>query len=258
MLLTTATALLLVLGTGAAQSTGGKRGKPATKTRPTAADPALRPRTGEVLDFTVHFSKLTNVANIRLGVNGKRDFYGRAAWHLQAFAHTVNPLRIVYELDDQFDSYSDSATLESFQYELHLRERGKTVDSVLLMTTGAEPAPPNTTAARVLPGTRDPLGLLQFLRAVDWTKTKELRGPVFDGHKLYDVRARMTEPAASVQIPAGVFSATQLELQVFENGKELKDTRFTLWLANNAERTPVLLEAELPLGTARVELVKMQ
>ena len=81
---------------------------------------------------------------------------------------------------------------------------------------------------------------------------------MFDGRKLYDVRARLVEPAVSVQIPAGVFSTSQIGLQIFENGKELKDTRFTLSLANDAARTPVLLEAELPLGTARVELVKMQ
>ncbi len=258
LLLMTGTALLLVLGTGAAQSSGRKRAKPAAKTQPAASDPLVRLRAGEMLDFTVHFSKLKDVASIRLGVNGMRDFYGRAAWHLQAFAHTVNPLRIVFELDDQFDSYSDAATLASFQYELHLRERGQTVNSVLRMTTGSETAPPNATAARVLPGTRDPLGFLQFLRSADWTKTKEVRGPVFDGRKLYDVRARLVEPAASVQIPAGVFSTSQIGLRIFENGKELKDTRFTLWLANNAARPPVLLEAELPLGTARVELVKLQ
>lgn len=223
---------------------------------PASKAEALAPlRAGEVLDYTVHFSKLTNVANIRLGVNEMRDFHGRPAWHLQAFAHTVNPLRIVFELDDQFDSYSSATTLESFQYELHLRERGQTVNTVLRMTTGAEPAPPDAAAARVLPGTRDPLGFLQFLRATDWTKNKEVRGPVFDGRKLYDVRARVVEPAASVEIPAGVFSSSQIALRIFENGKELKDTRFTVSLANNPPRTPVLLEAELPLGTARVELL---
>jgi hypothetical protein len=270
LLLMTGAALLLVIGSsggssggsggglGAAQSSGRKRAKLAAKTRPAAPDPVLRLKPGEVLDFTVHFSKLNNVANIRIGVNGLKDFYGRSAWHLQAFAHTVNPLRMVFELDDQFDSYSDAATLASFQYELHLRERGQTVNAVLRMTTGAEPAPANATAARVLPGTRDPLGFLQFLRTTDWTKTKEVRGPVFDGHRLYDVRARLVAPTVSVQIPAGVFGASQIGLQVYENGKEMKDTRFTLSLANNAARTPVLLEAELPLGTARIELTRLQ
>jgi len=37
---------------------------------------------------------------------------------------------------------------------------------------------------------------------------------------------------------------------------EMKDASFTLYLANNAARTPVLLEAVMPFATARVELSK--
>src|SRR5207244_6425552 len=97
-------------------------------------------------------------------------------WHLQAFAHTQNPLRMVFELDDQFDSYSDAGTLASLQYEMHLSKRGQKVQSVQRMTaTGQEPASEDPTEARVLPGTRDPLGMMQYLRKVAWTKTKDAR-----------------------------------------------------------------------------------
>src|SRR6266699_277454 len=66
-----------------------------------------------------------------------------------------SPLRKVFELDDQFDSYSDAATLASMQYEMHLSERGQKVESVQRMTaTGKEPASEDATQARVLPGTR--------------------------------------------------------------------------------------------------------
>jgi hypothetical protein len=38
----------------------------------------------------------------------------------------------------------------------------------------------------------------------------------------------------------------------------MKDARFTLYLASNPTRTPVLLEAVMPFATARVTLVKMK
>ncbi len=189
----------------------------------------------------------------------RRDFFGRPAWHLQAFAHTQNPLRMVFELDDQFDSYSDAATLASLQYELHLNERGQKVDAVQRMTSGGrEPAPEHATAVRVLPGTRDPLGMMEFLRTVDWKKTPEVRGPVFDGHKLYDVRARLTGSAEAVTVPAGKYTASRIEVRVFENGVEAKDAHFALYLANNDAHTPVLLEAVMPFANARVELTHVQ
>jgi Protein of unknown function (DUF3108) len=230
---------------------------PYEKKEPPATSDSDTPwRTGEVLDYSADVAKLTNVANLRLQVAGRPDFEGKKAWHLQAFAHTESPLRIVFELDDQFDSYSDVATLASLQYEMHLKERGEKIDSVQRMTTGKGPAPANATKTQVLPGTRDPLGLMQYLRSVDWQKTREVHGPVYDGHKLYDVRASLTSSADAVVVPAGNYRASKIEIRVFDQGVEMKDASFALYLANNASRTPVLLEAVMPFATARVQLVK--
>ena len=127
-----------------------------------AAEAGLAVRTGEVLEFTADVAKVSNVASLRLQVAERRNFLGKSAWHLQAFAHTQSPLRMVFELDDQFDSYSDAGTLSSLQYEMHLSERGQKVDSIQRMTsTGKEPAPGDASQTRVLPGTRDPLGMMQ-------------------------------------------------------------------------------------------------
>jgi Protein of unknown function (DUF3108) len=226
------------------------------KAAPTV-DPGLPLRAGEILEFTANVSNLNDVASLKLQVAGRGNFLGKSAWHLQAFAHTQNPLRMVFELDDQFDSFSDAATLASLQYEMHLSERGQKVESIQRMTaTGKEPASADAIEARVLPGTRDPLGMMQFLRNVDWTKTPEVRCPVYDGHKLYDVRAKLTPGSEKVSVPAGDYATSKIGIRVFDNGVEMKDASFTLYLANNAARTPVLLEAVMPFATARVELLK--
>jgi hypothetical protein len=223
------------------------------------ADVSSPLRSGETWQYSANVSKLNDVANLRLKVAEKRNFLGKSAWHLQAFAHTENPLRMVFALDDQFDSYSDAATLVSMQYEMHLNEKGQTVDSVQRMSPAVrEPAPADAIAARVLPGTRDPLGMMQFLRTVDWTKTPEVRSPVYDGHKLYDVHARLEARGAPVTVPAGNFDTLKIELRVLDNGAEMKDAHFILYLSNTEARLPVLLEAVMPFAVARVELVKAE
>lgn len=229
--------------------------KPAGDAKTEIADAPLR--TGEVLEFTANVSKLSNVANLRVSVVDQRSFLGKTAWHLQATARTENPLRIVFALDDQFDSYSDTRALTSLQYEMHLNERGQKVESVQrMMASGGAPA--DATAAMVLPGTRDPLGMLEYLRGVDWAKSEEVRSPVYDGRKLYDVRARLTGSAEKVSVPAGEYITSKIELRVFDNGTEMKDSHFFLYLASNSTRSPVLLEAVLPFADARVELVRSQ
>jgi uncharacterized protein DUF3108 len=220
-----------------------------------AADPATALRSGEILDYTADVAKVSNVASLRLQIAERRNFVGKSAWHLQAFAHTQSPLRLVFELDDQFDSYSDAGTLVSLQYEMHLNERGQKVDSVQRMTTtGREPASENASQTQVLPGTRDPLGMMQYLRHVDWTKTRDVRGPVYDGHKLYDVRSTLAASGQSVTVPAGSYAADKIEIRVFDNGAEMKDAHFFVYFARNDARTPVLLEAEMPFASARVAL----
>jgi uncharacterized protein DUF3108 len=221
-------------------------------------EPGFVPVTGEVLEFTASVAKVSNVATLRLLVNGRKQIAGKDAWHLQAFAHTQNPLRMVFELDDQFDSYSVPGDFASVQYEMHLSERGQKVQSVERLTaTGREAAPAGASAARVLPGTRDPLGMMQYLRSVDWAKTPLVHGPVYDGRKLYEIRARKTG-SAEVQVPAGKFSTSTIEVKVFDNGVEMNDAHFTLYVAKDEARTPVLLEAVLPFAAARVELTKKQ
>jgi hypothetical protein len=192
---------------------------------------------------------------LELQIVEKRNFYGKNAWHLQAFAHTQNPLRMVFELDDQFDSYSDASTMTSMQYEMHLSERGQKVTSVQHLTsTGRDAASPNAVQTHVLPGTRDPLGMMQYLRHVDWTKTHKVEGPVYDGHNLYDVTASLAGSDQSITVPAGTYSTDKVEIRVFDNGQEMNDAHFFVYFAKNDARTPVLLEAEMPFAAARVAL----
>ena len=225
--------------------------------KPTAIDPNSPLRAGESWDYSANVSKLSSVANLHLKVVEKRNFLGKSAWHLQAVAHTENPLRMVFALDDQFDSYSDAATLVSMQYEMHLNEKGETLNSVQRMSPrDREPAPDGASAARVLPGTRDPLGMMQYLRTVDWTKVPQVRSPVYDGHKLYDVYAQLQSRGEQVTVPAGTFNALKIDLRVLDHGQEMKDAHFTLYLSNDEARLPVLLEAVMPFATARVEMVK--
>jgi hypothetical protein len=145
--------------------------------------------------------------------------------------------------------------MTSVQYEMHLSERGQKVDSVQHLTsTGRDAAPANAVQTHVLPGTRDPLGMMQYLRHVDWSKTPKVEGPVYDGHRLYDVIASLAGAGQSVTVPAGTFNADKVEIRVFDNGQEMKDAHFFVYFAKNDARTPVLLEAEMPFASARVAL----
>lgn len=249
---------LLALGLsllGAAQT--GRASRPAAKAdvkRP-AHDAAVPFTAGERLSYRVIWSKFSvNAATIQLAVVERRDFFGRTAWHFRALAQTIDTMHILYPLDDQLDSYTDAAELNSIQYEMYLHEQGKQQNNSWRLISDGSPAPANVTAARVSAGTRDPIGLLYLLRAADWKSTPQVRAPVFDGKNLYEVVAHLESPSEQAIVPAGQFPASKISVRVYDHGQELSTTHFNVWLAQDATRTPVLMETELPIGTARLEM----
>jgi hypothetical protein len=238
---------------GAPKATSAPKAATASKIAPAATSVPFN--AGERLSYRVIWSKFSvNAATIQLAVIERRDFFGRLAWHFRALAQTIDTMHIVYPLDDQIDSYTDASQLSSLQYEMYLHEQGKQQTNSWRLISDGSPAPPNVTAARVSPGTRDPIGLLYVLRAADWKSAPQLRAPVFDGKNLYDVVAHLESSSEQAVVPAGQFAASKIAVRVYDHGQELNTTRFTVWLAQDATRTPVLVETELPIGTARLEM----
>ena len=237
----------------------GYAGKAAAQREPAPpAEAAVPFRAGEQLDYRVGWQAIATAATVQFRVVERRPFYGRAAWHFQANARTVEPASYLYSLDDQFDSYTDTTTLAGIQYEMYIREENRKETNIIRMTTEGEPASGNGPSVRVPAGTRDPIGVFFWLRSVDWAKTAEARTNIYDGKKLYELRARRAAEREEVKVPAGKYAATKLELRVYERGREMQNTHFFCWLAQDAARTPVLIEAESPVGSVRVELTAVR
>ena len=257
--------LLLCLMQSAAigQQTHPKQSAQKNKTAPAAApkpapEEAAPFAVGETLEYQVLWTQYhVHAATLEYSIVEKRDFFGHAAWHFRLRAHTVNTMRTVYPLDDQFDSYTDAAQLEGLQYEVYLHELSTIQSNIYRTSSAAEPVPAGASLARVLPGTRDAVGVLYALRANDWQRTPDFHTPIFDGRNLYDVHARLEAADDSVQVPAGQLPASRIGVYVFENGKPRADISFQVWLGKDAARTPLLIAADVPIGTARVELLSL-
>jgi hypothetical protein len=232
-----------------------KSAAPKPGAKPKAPSALAMPfRVGEKLDYRVAWATFSSAGTVELTAPEKRDLFGWQTWHFHAAMRTLSPVRDLFAIDDQFDSYTDSASLESREYKDYLNELGRSqTDVVHLIPSGQQPRAPGS-AVIVLPGTRDPLGMIYALRAADWQKNPELRAPVYDGSHLYELRANLEATADPVHVDAGVFQALRISARLFQNDKENSAIHFTLWLANDAARTPVLIAAQLPLGTLRVEL----
>jgi hypothetical protein len=233
------------------QKTAKKPSKP-----PVAAVPAAPFRNAESLAYSGAWLSLSDVLSIQLNANDDRPFNAHPEWHFQARLQTKNPLHYVLAVDDRFDSYSAHTDFAGEQFEMHLNEGSKVENHILRIAPSQAPLPAGATQVQLLHGTRDALGFLYYLRTVNWQQITEVRSPVFDGRKVYDVRAAVVTPRSDLKVAAGNFTATGLSIRPYFNGKELADTKITLWIAQDAAHTPVLIELVLPFGSGRVELTQ--
>lgn len=220
----------------------------------TTGEAAMPFRIGEILNYDVAWSAFSSAATVQLSVPEHREILGSRTWHFRASAHTLSPLRTLMPVDDQIDSYSDTGTFESRQYETYTYELGKKDNQVLHFVVAGRPQRTTVPAVVVSPGTLDPLGALYMLRHVDWQRTPEFRAPVFDGEDLVEMRAHVEVANELVAVNAGNFWATRISVHGYQRGEEIKRENLSICFANDAARTPILLEAEIPLGNVRVEL----
>lgn len=240
-----------------AASQARKRGQ-ASSTAAASASTKEAPmpfRTGEKLDYSVAWSSFSTAASVELSIPEKRDLYGWQAWHFRATAHTESPVRTFFPIDDELDSYTDAATLESRMYQTYLDELGRKTDQTFqFVPEGQTPRAPGPGVV-VPAGTRDPLGALYELRGVDWQRENDASARVYDGSHFYELRASKEASGEAVEVSAGKFSTTRIGIQVSEQGKPLSGVHFTVWLAANSSRTPVLMQADMPFGTLRIEMI---
>ena len=156
-------------------------------------------------------------------------------------------------LDDQFDSYADARTLVTRQYEMYLSEQGKKSTKKLAL----DERTPGSEKISAPAGTRDPLAMLYALRANDWQRRPQMLSSVYDGTHFYQLMAHIEAAHDSVVVPAGKFDAARISVSVSsrETGTSMQ---FTIWLANDRGRTPVEVDADVPVGTVKGVLVRMQ
>jgi hypothetical protein len=211
-------------------------------------------RAGEILNYRLTWSVFTNAATVQLAVVERRDLFGTPTWHFRASAHTQVPLRSLAEIDDQFDSYAEIETLESKQYETYLNELGEKQNTVLQLVSTREPKKNRASVVLVKPHTRDPLAALYVLREIDWQHTSGFRAPVYDGEELYEMEARVELATDVIMVAGRQMKATKISVKLFR-GSYLSRTRCSIWFSQGAERIPVVIDAQVPYGNVRAELL---
>jgi len=230
--------------------------------RATAA-PAERPvpfKVGETLEYDVGWSSYLTAGRATLSVLEKKPSYGSVAYYVAAEGRATGVVAALYhayyKADTLLDVYSLLPQRGSIYGEegRHRRLRATRFDqgkrtAQFEVTPGAGPEKPFR-----LPGpTHDALSAVLALRILALHQGLAVTIPVSDGGRVFSLRAtvRGREPLST---RLGDMRAWRIDPVILGDGGEVGARKLTLWLSDDAQKLPLLMEAEMPVGTFTLTL----
>lgn len=217
----------------------------------TQKPPSVRWVKGEFLEYTVKFGPIP-AGSARLEVLGTDTIRGRTAWRMRLnVTGGVWPCRV----NDYYDSWLDSVTLNSLRYEQNIAEcsyRKKRVYEIFpersrFVELGKEEQPS-------VESPLDDASFFYFLRSIPLAVGKEYS---FNRH--FDPKnnpvAIAVERTEALEVPAGKFDAIVLQPTV--GGLLSKDAHAEIWLSNDDRRILLQMKTRLSFGSISLYLRKI-
>ena len=80
---------------------------------------------------------------------------------------------------------------------------------------------------------------------------------MYDGEDLYEMQARVELPEDVISVSGKEVTATKIAVVLFRGGNQSR-TRCWIWLSRDAQRVPLVIQAQVPYGSVRAELMSRQ
>lgn len=217
---------------------------------------------GEKLAFRVaYYSSLTGsipAGKATLEVKDEtKIFNNRSTYHVVAEGKTSGIIEVFYKLVDRYESYFDQEAFMPWQYSRYTRENTYKKDDLVTFRPNDKIAVTLKKILKVPADIQDPVSAFYFARTLDISQL-EIGGildiPFYLDDSVYRIpiiyKGKETVKTKLGKVNCLVFMPGVVKGYAFSNPYPL-----TLWISDDANRLPVLIESELSVGSARVELM---
>jgi hypothetical protein len=229
--------------------------------RAQAASPApLVP--GETLTYDVYWSIFPAGELVATLLRDAEN--GQAPDHIKTTARSQGFVSLLYNVRNEFHSYFDPQTLCSRRISKKIHEGRRRKETELVFDSArrlaileerdlAKPGAPPKHAENEIPAcVQDIITAFYYLRHRPLEVGKEVRVPVNDGSKTYEVSVEV-QARERIQTPLGERTAFRLEPKVFE-GLYKRKGRMLIWMSDDAERLPLRIKAMITVGSITGDL----
>jgi hypothetical protein len=219
-------------------------------------------RDGEVLSYNVYYSIIgiyVNAANAVINVNTER-LNNRPVYHITATGKTTSSLEWVSKVNDRFESYIDTATLQPYKFVRNIQEDSYRKYESVTFNRNANTAITNEGVYKVPGCVQDVISSLYYARNIDFSRYKsgdKISFNMFIDNEVYSMYIRY-EGRDNIKTKYGKFRAIKfkpllIKGTVFDGGEKM-----TVWVSDDDNRIPLRVETPLKVGSLKVDMMGYQ
>lgn len=214
---------------------------------------------GEVIGFRIHYGFIT-AGNATLSTT-KTSYKGQSAFYVRGVGKTSGAAKAFFKVEDVYESYISEKKEPLFyvrnvsegSYTQHLQSTFNTNNNTLVLVDKKHTDRPAKTV-KVPNDVQDILSCFYYLRSVDNLKVGSvLKMSVWIDDELFPFQLRVAG-TEKINTKFGKINCLKIIPSVI-SGRVFKDKEgVTMWVTNDQNRVPVLIKAELAVGSLKASI----
>ena len=216
---------------------------------------------GEKLTFRIYFSSLLTgdikAGQLTLEVNPENvKINNRNALHIVARGWTTGIVEFFYKIDDKFESYIDQETVVPLRFIQNKKENKYKKQETINFDRQELFAVGNTSKKKITGNTQDMLSAFYYARTLNVSNLNAgnyFKIPFYMDDSVYTSKI-VYAGKEQIKTKLGVFNCLKFKPMVVKGKVFDESYPITLWVTDDVNRIPILIESKLSAGEARIEL----
>ncbi len=217
-------------------------------------------KTGEYLKYRIHYGIIdAGIAELRVGEVVKRR--GRPVYHMIATGRSVGMAEWFFRTRDHYESFIDTQSIMPWEFIRDVDEGGYIIKRHLIFdhfnNTAKDLHLSDTKTYDIVPYAQDMLSCFYYARCLPTDNISpgfEIPVEMFLDHEDFAFKLRYLG-SETVKTKFGRIRCKKF-IPVVQSGRVFKDEEgLTLWVTDDANKVPVRLEAELAVGSIKMDLI---
>jgi len=215
---------------------------------------------GETLNFKVYYHAW--IGNLTAGYASLKvsdrlvDVNGNKALHIRGEGYTRRAFNWFFKVNDRFETWVHPERTVPYKFLRRTREGNYSKDEDYLFDQEKGVVTSTRARTRINPNTHDIISAIYFARSMDF-RGAEI-GQVFPIEFVFDDEVYTSEVIYAgrdtVEIGMGTFACLKFKPRVLVGEVFDKEYPMVLWVTDDANKIPVLIDSEVLVGSVRLEL----